>query len=109
MASLEQQLKDFALSVESRNGILENREYIPCEFIKIAKNVLSGYFEVSNKGNLIKVCPTSIEFYYHEEFEGGIKDPIVYYRNSEKSIKNIFPLGVLHNHVSGIDITFEKG
>lgn len=21
----------------------------------------------------------------------------------------IFPLGVLHNHVSGIDITFEKG
>ena len=23
--------------------------------------------------------------------------------------KSLFPLGILHNHVSGIDMTFEKG
>lgn len=41
--------------------------------------------------------------------EKGVKDYIVYHRNSLKEDKPIFPLGVLHNHVSGIDITFEKG
>ena len=51
-----------------------------------------------------------MEFYYHEEAEGGIKDPIVYHRNPKSgSPKSIFKLGILHNHVSGIDITFEKG
>lgn len=50
--------------------------------------------------------------YYHEEGEGGdkIKDYIVYHRNSSdgKRREPVFPLGVLHNHVSGIDVTFEK-
>ena len=40
----------------------------------------------------------------------SIKDYIVYHRDSNdgKNKKDIFPLGVLHNHVSGIDLTFER-
>lgn len=109
MTSLKQVLKDFALSVESRNIMLKNREYVPEEFVKIARITLAGYFSISSKDRNIIVRPTAIEFYYHEEFEGGIKDPIVYHRNSEKALKDIFDFGILHNHVSGIDITFEKG
>lgn len=109
MITLEYALKHFSLSDESRNKMLNNREYIPKEFIEVARIVLAGYFKVSGKDGSVIVRPTSIEFYYHEETEGGIKDPIVYHRNSEKSFKEVFSFGILHNHVSGIDITFEKG
>lgn len=109
MISLEQILKDFTLSGESRDIMLKNREYVPEEFAKIARIVLAGCFTVSSKDKSIIVRPTSIEFYYHEEIEGGIKDPIVYHRNSKKTFKDIFNFGILHNHASGIDITFEKG
>ena len=50
--------------------------------------------------------------YYHEEGTGDdkVKDFIVYHRNSDsgKIKKDVFPLGILHNHVSGIDLTFER-
>lgn len=109
MEGLKYKLENFTLSESSRKGILDsnkNEEYIPPEFIEIAQVALAGYFLVNDK---ISVCPTSVEFYYHEEFEGGIKDPIVYHRNTKKGLKSIFNLGTLHNHVSGIDITFEHG
>lgn len=109
MLSLERALKKFALSAKSRNIMTKNREYVPEEFVQIAKIALAGYFTVLGKGKSIIVRPTTIEFYYHEEFEGGIKDPIVYHRNSEKELKDVFDFGTLHNHVSGIDITFENG
>lgn len=33
----------------------------------------------------------------------------MYHRNSRNTQCAVFPLGVLHNHVSGVDITFEAG
>lgn len=83
-------------------------------FRPIAEIILSGHFLVrkNNSDSYVKVHPTCVEMYYHEEGEGEdkIKDYIVYHRNSNdgKNKKSIFPLGVLHNHVSGIDLTFEK-
>ena len=83
-------------------------------FKPIAEMILSGYFKVSknNSDSYVTVHPTCVEMYYHEEGEGDdkIKDYIVYHRNSNDGKKevSVFPLGVLHNHVSGIDLTFER-
>lgn len=87
----------------------------PEQFVNIAKAILNGHFCISSAKGTITVHPLCVEIYYHEEQEDGIKDPIVYHRNrksktkKEAVIPNVFPLGMLHNHVSGIDITFEKG
>ena len=83
-------------------------------FKPIAETILSGHFKVTknNSDSYVTVHPTCVEMYYHEEGEGEdkIKDYIVYHRDSNdgKNTKDIFPLGVLHNHVSGIDLTFER-
>ncbi len=73
------------------------------------KMIYGGYFEVSNKGKtLYKVYIHTVEFYYHEENDGKIKDWIVYHRNPINGApKPLFEVGTLHAHVSGIDITFE--
>ncbi|HJG88817.1 agmatine deiminase family protein [Barnesiella viscericola] len=107
--TLQQKLQKFSLSQESRNNILHGSAAAPKEFEQIAQIVLSGYFLVQGASRDVIVRPTCVEFYYHEEWDNGIKDLIVYHRNSKDSPKPIFPLGVLHNHVSGIDITFERG
>ena len=107
--TLQQELQKFSLSQESRNGILHGSTAAPKEFEQIAQVALSGYFLVQGTDREIIVRPTCIEFYYHEEWDNGIKDFIVYHRNSKTSLLSTFPLGVLHNHVSGIDITFERG
>ena len=107
--TLQQELQKFSLSQESRNGIMHGSTAAPKEFEQIAQVALSGYFLVQGTDREIIVRPTCIEFYYHEEWDNGIKDFIVYHRNSKTSLPSTFPLGVLHNHVSGIDITFERG
>lgn len=107
--TLQQELQKFSLSQESRNGILHGSTAAPKEFEQIAQVALSGYFLVQGTDRKIIVRPTCVEFYYHEEWDNGIKDFIVYHRNSKTSLPSTFPLGVLHNHVSGIDITFERG
>lgn len=110
MTRLENILQEF-----TKNGLPENeRQQVlssndaPESFVKIAKEVLGGYFSVKGIDGEIKVIPTTVEFYYHEE-QGEIKDYIVYHRNNknEKMPKPLFKLGFLHNHVSGIDITCE--
>ena len=84
-------------------------------FRNVAQQILSGYFLVqkNQSDSCVKVHPTCVEIYYHEEGDRGdkIKDYIVYHRNNDdgKMDKSLFPLGILHNHVSGIDMTFEKG
>ncbi len=97
--------KERQLIIESDNKECPQSTDVPITFKLIAYNILSGHFLVSNK---IKVFPTCVEIYYHEEAADGIKDYIVYHRNTPKDPdKPIFGLGILHNHVSGIDITFE--
>ena len=79
---------------------------------KWPKAILNGHFCVESSGKEINIFPVCVEIYYHEEQNGGIKDPIVYHRNRKKKRREdyplVFPKGVLHNHVSGVDITFES-
>ena len=111
---LKKEIENFKL--KSLGQVYENDEdrKISNAFKSIAEIILSGHFLVkkNNSDSYVTVHPTCVEMYYHEEGEGDdkIKDYIVYHRNSNdgKNKKDIFPLGVLHNHVSGIDLTFER-
>lgn len=111
---LKKEIEKFNL--KSLGQVYENDEdrKISNAFKSIAEIILSGHFLVkkNNSDSYVTVHPTCVEMYYHEEGEGDdkIKDYIVYHRNSNdgKNKKDIFPLGVLHNHVSGIDLTFER-
>ena len=107
---LKEKLMKFSVGEDLREEL--SRKDTPMVFREIAQTVLSGYFKVT-KGNdendMVKIYPTCVELYFHEEQEDGIKDYIVYHRNIGKKLKSVFPLGILHNHVSGIDVTFEQG
>lgn len=98
----------------------------PTNFQAIAKTILSGAFRITSLSRTVYVVPTCIEFYYHDEIESekvpvdaiigasdseyAACDPIVYHRNdAAHPNRPLFPIGTLHNHVSGIDITFERG
>jgi hypothetical protein len=110
-------LKDILDIFVSKDSLKQKIEVsdIPDEFKDIAISILSGCFKVTSRGNARKqvfVRPCSVEIYYHEE-DGCNKDFIVYHRNKDNHKvkdweKAYFDLGVLHNHVSGIDITFES-
>ena len=80
------------------------------QFKLLAKKMLyGGHFEVrdNSKGVVLRrVFLHTVEFYFHEE-NGGEKDLIVYHRNKGSKKPSPFPIGSLHTHVSGIDITFE--
>lgn len=102
---LQEKLKNIDLEEIHRSAAAG---IVPSEFMKIAELVFNGRFLVSTTTDYVKIYPTCIEIYWHEE-QGAIKDPIVYHRNSEKENPEIFVHGVLHNHVSGIDLTFELG
>ena len=97
-----------------KDTILRTQNNWPYSKLIPNSGILSGYFKVSknNSASYVTVHPTCVEMYYHEEGEGDdkIKDYIVYHRNSNDGKKevSVFPLGVLHNHVSGIDLTFER-
>lgn len=111
---LEKEIRDFDLKTigvvtpDDKDGKMSDA------FKPIAETILSGYFKVTknNSDSYVTVHPTCVEIYYHEEGTGDdkVKDFIVYHRNSDsgKIKKDVFPLGILHNHVSGIDLTFER-
>ena len=77
------------------------------QFAIIAKVVIcGGCFEIDGKR---RIYPLEVEFYYHEEEENGLKDPVMYHTDDHDGRKlEYFPLGSLNCHVSGIDITFEN-
>jgi hypothetical protein len=82
------------------------------QFKKIAQHLIyCGHFEVRSNGKLIRcIYLDTVEFYYHEEGDGEIKDFIVYHRNKDKTPNvylEAFPVGSLNTHFSGVDITFE--
>ena len=109
MIKIEEILRGFSLSESSRQNIINGSNETPAEFETIAQTTLAGHFCVKRKGGNVVVRPTCVEFYCHEEAKHGIKDYIVYHRNTKDSPKPTFGLGTLHHHVSGVDITFEKG
>ena len=98
-------------------------------FLPCAEKILAGRFKVTCKiGEDVRVRfiqPTAIELYYHEEKDGGFKDPIMYHtdyrKRTDKKAKGAtyfsltklselpyFPVGSLNPHTSGIDVTFEN-
>ncbi len=92
-------------------------------FLPCARAILSGHFVVFDvDGKAVReIFPTAIELYYHEEKEGGFKDPIMYHTNDRKKTDGTsyfatreidkvpyFPIGSMNPHTSGIDITFEN-
>ena len=91
MQNLKETLESFSLSEDTRRKIMnedhpfgnQGTPFIPSEFKGIAQIALAGHFLVSTGIQQVTVQPTCVEFYYHEEAEGGIKDPIVYHRNRE--------------------------
>ena len=89
----------------------EKLEVLSKQFSEVAIKIFnSGCFEVNG---CRRIYPTVIEFYYHEEVEGGLLDPIMYHTklNNLKNNKNkddYYPLGSFNFHVSGLDVTFEK-
>lgn len=106
METLKELTKSFKItSPKEREDLVAGKA--PESFENIAKCMLAGHFLVTDGKVEVKVHPTVLEFYYHEEKDGGIKDYIVYHRNNSSSTKSLIPTGFLHNHVSGIDLTFE--
>lgn len=109
MTRLEQQLLLFTkngLTEEERQQVL-NGTGVPITFKRIAKEFLCGCFIVESKERQVRIHPTVVEFYYHEE-QGEIKDSIVYHRNNARHPERpLLGVGMLHNHYSGIDLAFE--
>ncbi len=89
------------------NGGKSSEDAINEEFAKLAKKLLyGGHFRVMNSRNIYL---EEIEFYYHDEREGGIKDPIMYHTNDhEKRELPYFKIGRFNMHTSGVDVTFEN-
>ena len=79
------------------------------QFCVMAKELLyGGCFRIDSDKYLYF---DDIEFYYHEENEGGLKDPIMYHTNMNEGRGNEIPyfeMGRLHLHTSGVDVTFEN-
>lgn len=86
------------------------------QFVEMAKELLyGGYFlvEIKDENEKIthekKIYLEDIEFYYHEEGERGLKDPIMYHTNDHEGKElRYFELGRLNLHISGVDVTFEN-
>lgn len=99
-------LKAFHGVIEIKDEI-EKLSSLSLQFEAIAKDViLGGCFEING---LRRIYPLEIEFYYHEEGEDGLKDPVMYHTaEHEKVAPKYFPLGALNCHLSGIDVTFEN-
>ena len=101
METLKEKLENFSFSWKDENKLTE-------EFAQLAPYFISdGYIKVRED---YRVYPTTVEFYFHSEKDGGVKDPIVYHRNNNKVEGEIpyFPMFTLHAHDSGYDITFEN-
>ena len=116
-------------TLNTDEGRKEYSDVIAKCFIPCAKKILAGYFKVTNDvgGKILvrKIQPTVLELYYHEEVEGGFKDPIMYHTDYRKrtemkakgetyfSLTGLtelpyYPIGSLNPHTSGIDVTFEN-
>ena len=97
-----EKLKEFEGSKSSK-ALEQQFEELANYFLK------DGYFLVNNERK-IYIC--DVEFYYHEEFDGGIKDWIMYHRdlhpNNKTEKLGYLQLGQLNSHASGLDVTFEN-
>lgn len=104
--SLYTTLSEFTGVTDIKNENEKMKE-LKLQFEEIAKKILyGGYFLVNDNR---KIYLKEIEFYYHEEGNEGLKDPVMYHTNDhEKKDIPYFPFGSLNFHISGVDVTFEN-
>ena len=84
--SLLLMLKNFQGATEKQD---ENEKLttLALQFMNMAeKIILGGYFEVNG---IRRIYPLEIEFYYHEESDGGLKDPVMYSLKKELGIAKV--------------------
>ena len=87
------------------NGSHLNEEQLTEQFKKIAKAAIyGGYFRVNNEFDIRIV---EVEFYFHSEDDSitSVHDWAMYHRGKDLPY---FPIGSLHPHRSGVDVTFER-
>lgn len=103
MKTLKEQLEDFEKQIKETT----KEEDLQSLFENLAPAFLyGGYIQVRED---YKVYIKTVEFYFHNEKENGVHDPIVYHRNGRGLDKvPYFPIMTLHSHDSGFDITFES-
>lgn len=103
MKTLKEQLEDFEKQIKETT----KEEDLQSLFENLAPAFLyGGYIQVRED---YKVYINTVEFYFHNEKENGVHDPIVYHRNGRGLDKvPYFPIMTLHSHDSGFDITFES-
>ena len=91
MDSLKDIISSFKVNTVDERNLLNSNE-APNVFYKVAECMLAGHFLVTDGHKDVLVRPTVLEFYYHEEKNGGIKDPIVYHPNPLKHRNHSFRL-----------------
>lgn len=107
--SLRTVLSDFkGTSATADEKLLDKQFRLIAQYL-----ICYGYLEITSGQKSKKIFIDDLEFYYHEENENGIKDPIIYHRNhpeykKPKTEDYYFEIGELNLHQSGIDITFEN-
>lgn len=121
MRKFDERRAEMLLGIADRSSN-ECSKRIAEAFLPIAKYAIyGGHFHVICESDMCSfgydIRLNKIELYYHEEKNGGHKDPIMYHTNlhvpyyfKERGL-NVFPyydFGSLNLHLSGIDITFEK-
>ena len=110
MCNKENNLNSVLDSFQGVTEIKDEKEKLSnlsSQFEAIAKHVLlGGCFEING---VRRIYPLAIEFYYHEEGENGLKDPVMYHTaDHEGKMLDYYPLGSLNCHISGMDVTFEN-
>ena len=98
-------MKTLSVLLKEFNGRGMDEKQLACEFEKIARSAIyGGHFRVNDD---FDIYIREIEFYFHSEneSESSIHDWAMYHRGTNV---DYFPVGSLHPHRSGIDVTFER-
>ncbi len=92
-----QRLREALESFSPANTVNE----LTAQFKDIAQIVFNGRFIVNGE---YEIYPIEIEFYFHDEENGIIKEPQMYHVNGLP----YFPIGSVCPNRSGVDVTFER-
>lgn len=98
-------MKTLSVLLKEFDGRGLDEKQLACEFEKIARSAIyGGHFRVNDD---FDIYIREIEFYFHSEneSESSIHDWAMYHRGTNV---DYFPVGSLHPHRSGIDVTFER-
>lgn len=101
-------MKNLSTLLKEFDGSGLSEEQLTDKFEEIAKAaIFGGHFRVNDDFN---IYIHEVEFYFHSENESerSIHDWGMYHRNHRGINVDYFPIGSLHPHRSGIDVTFES-